>query len=152
MTASARLAQLGITLPTPPAAAGSYLPTAQTGSLLFTAGQLPLVDGKLPAVGKLGREISPEDGKEYARLAGINVLAQIHAAVGIDSVVRVVKVVGFVASVEGFTGQPGVINGASDLFGEVFGEAGRHARSAVGVAELPFGAPVEIEVVVEVAV
>lgn len=150
MTAKGRLAELGIELPTVAAAAGSYLPTMQTGNLLFTAGQLPLVDGRLPATGRVGAEVSPEDAKSYARLCGLNLLAAIDAAVGVDNVERVVKVVGFVASAEGFTGQPGVINGASDLFAEVFGEAGRHARSAVGVAELPLGAPVEVEAIVQV--
>jgi enamine deaminase RidA (YjgF/YER057c/UK114 family) len=145
-----RLAELGITLPQVAAPAGSYLPTARTGNLVYTSGQLPFVDSKLPAIGKVGAEVSPEDAKGYARIAAINVLAAVHAAVGLDAVVRVVKVVGFVASAEGFTGQPGVINGASDLFVEVFGDSGRHARSAVGVAELPLGAPVEVEAILEV--
>ncbi len=147
---SARLAALGFTLPQVATPAGSYLPTARTGNLLFTAGQLPFVDGRLPATGKVGAEVSPEDAKEYARLAGLNVLAAIDSAVGLDAVERVVKIVGFVASAEGFTGQPGVINGVSDLMAEVFGEAGRHARSAVGVAELPLGSPVEVEAIVQV--
>lgn len=150
MGAADRLAELGIDLPNVPAPAGSYLPTQRSGSWLFTSGQLPFVDGKLPAIGKVGAEVSPEDAKDYARQCGINVLAAIHAAVGLDAVVQVVKVVGFVASADGFTGQPGVVNGASDLFTAVFGDAGRHARSAVGVAELPLGAPVEVEAVVEV--
>ncbi len=145
-----RLAELGIELPTVAAPAGSYQPTARTGDLLFTAGQLPFVDGVLPAKGKVGADVTPEQANGFARTAAINVLAAVHAAVGLDAVVRVVKVVGFVASAEGFTGQPGVINGASDLFVEVFGDAGRHARSAVGVAELPLGAPVEVEAIVEV--
>ena len=149
-TPSARLAELGITLPQVATPAGSYLPTARTGNLLFTAGQLPFVDGRLPATGKVGAEVSPEDAKEYARLAGLNVLAAIDSAVGLDAVERVVKIVGFVASAEGFTGQPGVINGVSDLMAEVFGEAGRHARSAVGVAELPLGSTVEVEAIVQV--
>ena len=149
MTVKDRLAELGITLPTAPAAAGSYVPTAQTGNLLFTAGQLPFVDGQLPATGKVGAEVSAEDAKGYARQAGLNLLAVVDAAVGLDAVERVVKVVGFVASAEGFTGQPGVINGVSDLMAEVFGEAGRHARSAVGVAELPLGAPVEVEAILQ---
>lgn len=150
MTASERLVELGITLPQVATPAGSYLPSARTGDLLFTAGQLPFVDGRLPATGKVGAEVTPEDAKEYARLAGLNVLAAIDAAVGIDSVERVVKIVGFVASAEGFTGQPGVVNGVSDLMAEVFGDAGRHARSAVGVAELPLGSPVEVEAIVQV--
>lgn len=150
MTASERLAELGITLPQVATPAGSYLPSARTGNLLFTAGQLPFVDGRLPATGKVGAEVTPEDAKEYARLAGLNVLAAIDAAVGVDAVEKVVKIVGFVASAEGFTGQPGVVNGVSDLMAEVFGEAGRHARSAVGVAELPLGSPVEVEAIVQV--
>jgi enamine deaminase RidA (YjgF/YER057c/UK114 family) len=149
MAVADRLAELGLTLPQVATPAGSYQPWSRSGNLLFTAGQLPFLDGSLPATGKVGAEVSPEDAKEYARLSGLNVLAAIDAAVGLDEVVRVVKVVGFVASAEGFTGQPGVINGASDLFFEVFGDAGRHARSAVGVAELPLGAPVEVEAIVE---
>jgi enamine deaminase RidA (YjgF/YER057c/UK114 family) len=148
--ATDRLAELGLTLPQVAVPAGSYLPFTRVGDLVFTAGQLPLVDGRLPATGKVGAEVSPEDAKEYARLAGLNVLAAVHAAVGLDSVQRVVKLVGFVASADGFTGQPGVVNGASDLMAEVFGEAGRHARSAVGVAELPLGSPVEVEAIVQV--
>lgn len=150
VTASQRLAELGIDLPEVPAAAGSYLPAVRNGNLVYTSGQLPFVAGKLPATGKVGAEVSAEDAKAYARIAGINLLAAIDSVAGLDNVVRVVKVVGFVASADGFTGQPGVINGVSDLFAEVFGEAGRHARSAVGVAELPLGTPVEVEAVVEV--
>jgi enamine deaminase RidA (YjgF/YER057c/UK114 family) len=150
MTVKDRLTELGIELPVVAVAAGSYLPTVQTGNLLFTAGQLPFVDGRLPATGRVGAEVSPEDAKTYARLAGLNLLAAVDAAVGLDNVERVVKVVGFVASAEGFTGQPGVINGVSDLLADVFGEAGRHARSAVGVAELPLGAPVEVEAIIQV--
>ncbi len=145
-----RLSELGIELPGPPAAAGSYVPTQRSGNLVYTAGQLPFVQGKLPATGKVGAEVSPEDAKDHARTCGINVLAALEAAVGLDNVAQVVKVVGFVASAPGFTGQPGVINGVSDLLVEVFGDAGRHARSAVGVAELPLGAPVEVEAIVEV--
>ena len=150
MTVHDRLRELGIHLPTPATPAGSYTPTARTGNLLFTAGQLPFVDGLLPATGRVGAEVSPEDAKDYARQSALHVLAAVEAAVGLDNVERVVKVVGFVASAAGFTGQPGVINGASDLFFEVFGEAGRHARSAVGVAELPLGAPVEVEAILQV--
>lgn len=151
MSWSARLAELGIELPpvVPPLAA--YTPAVRTGSLVYTAGQVPMVQGTLAASGKVGAEISPDKGRELARVCALNALAAVHALVGIDSVVRVVKVVGFVASAEGFTGQPGVVNGASELFGEVFGEAGVHARSAVGVAELPLGAPVEVEIIVEVS-
>jgi enamine deaminase RidA (YjgF/YER057c/UK114 family) len=109
-----------------------------------------MVDGALAATGKVGAQVSPEQAKQLAARCALNALAAVHALVGLDHVVRVVKVVGFVASAEGFTGQPGVINGASELLADVFGEAGRHARSAVGVAELPLGAPVEVEVIVEV--
>lgn len=146
-----RLAELGIELPavTPPVAA--YLPAVRSGSHVWTSGQLPMIDGALASTGKVGVEVSPEEAKQHARTCALNALAAVHALVGIDAVVRVVKVVGFVASAEGFTGQPAVINGASEFLGEVFGAAGQHARSAVGVAELPLGAPVELELVVEVA-
>lgn len=150
MGAHERLAELGLTLPTvvPPVAA--YVPAVRTGSLVFTSGQLPMVEGSLPAVGKVGALVTPEQAKDLARLCTLNALAAIDALVGLDAVVRVVKVVGFVASTAEFTGQPAVVNGASELLGEVFGEAGRHARSAVGVASLPLDTPVEIELVVEV--
>lgn len=147
---TARLTELGLTLPevVPPLAA--YVPAVRTADLVYTSGQLPMMGGKLARVGKVGAEISPEEGKELAHICALNALAAVDALVGLDSIKRVVKVVGFVASAEGFTGQPGVINGASELLGQVFGEAGRHARSAVGVCELPLGAPVEVELVVEV--
>ena len=148
---SARLAELGLALPpvVPPVAA--YLPAVRTGSLVYTSGQVPMVDGQLAATGKVGAEVSPEDAYGYARQCALNALAAVHSLVGIDAVTRVVKVVGFVASAPTFTGQPGVINGASELLGEVFGEAGQHARSAVGVAALPLDAPVEVELIVEVS-
>ncbi|HKP39713.1 RidA family protein [Mycobacterium sp.] len=151
MTASQKLAELGIELPdvVPPLAA--YVPAVRTGNLVYTAGQLPMSSGKLIGTGKVGAEITPEDGKALARVCALNALAAVHSLVGIDAVTRVVKVVGFVASTAGFHGQPGVINGASELLGEVFGEAGAHARSAVGVSELPLDAPVEVEIIVEVA-
>ncbi|MGH3939588.1 MAG: RidA family protein [Pseudonocardiaceae bacterium] len=151
MSWSGRLAELGLALPPVATPAGSYLPAVRTGSLVFTAGQLPLVDGALPATGKLGAEIDPEHGKQLARICALNALAAVDALVGLDAVVQVVKVVGFVASAPRFTAQPAVLNGASELLGEVFGSAGAHARSAVGVAELPLGAPVEVELIVEVA-
>jgi enamine deaminase RidA (YjgF/YER057c/UK114 family) len=131
------------------APAGAYIPARRSGSLVFTAGQVPFVDGVLPATGKVGAEVTPEQGYDLARICALNALAAVDRLVGLDAVTGVVKVVGFVASAPGFTGQPGVVNGASDLLGAVFGEAGRHARSAVGVAELPLGAPVEVELVVE---
>ena len=151
MTVSARLAELGIELPdvVPPVAA--YVPAVRTGNLVYPAGQLPMEAGSLIRAGTVGADVTPEDGKAMARVCGLNALAAVHSLVGIDAVTRVVKVVGFVASAPGFNGQPGVINGASELFGEVFGEAGAHARSAVGVSELPLNAPVEVEVIVEVA-
>ncbi|MFW0793610.1 RidA family protein [Gordonia sp. CPCC 205515] len=154
-TWSARLTELGITLPDVVTPAGSYVPAVRTGNLVYTAGQLPIVAGELEVAGKVheGAEgvVTPEQANRAARQCALNALAAVHGLVGIDSVVRVVKVVGFVASAHGFTGQPGVINGASDLLGEIFGEAGVHARSAVGVAELPLGSSVEVELIVEVA-
>jgi enamine deaminase RidA (YjgF/YER057c/UK114 family) len=145
VSAVARLAELGIELPEVPAPAGAYVPAVRTGNLVYTSGQVAR-----DWSGKVGAEVSEADAKTAARSCALNALAAVDALVGLDSVVRVVKVLGFVASAPGFTGQPGVINGASELLGEVFGEAGAHARSAVGVAELPFGVPVEVELIVEV--
>jgi enamine deaminase RidA (YjgF/YER057c/UK114 family) len=150
VSVSQRLAELGIELPEVVAPLAAYVPAVQTGNLVYTSGQLPMQGGQLPAEGKVGGEVSAEDGKALARICGLNALAAVHALVGIDSVVRIVKVVGFVASAPGFNGQPAVINGASELMGEVFGPAGAHARSAVGVSELPLNAPVEVELIVEV--
>lgn len=150
MTASARLEELGLALPEAVAPLASYVPAVRTGNLVYTAGQLPMQDGKLLATGKVGAGISPDEGKAMARICALNALAAVNSLVGIDEVARVVKVVGFVASAPGFNGQPGVINGASDLLAEVFGERGAHARSAVGVSELPLDAPVEVELIVEV--
>jgi enamine deaminase RidA (YjgF/YER057c/UK114 family) len=147
----AKLAELGLELPqvAPPAAA--YVPAVQTGKHVYVSGQLPTVGGKLLATGKVGAGVSPEQAKDLAERCALNVLAAVDALVGLENVVKVVKVVGFVASAEGFVGQPQVINGASELFGAVFGEAGHHARSAVGVAELPLNTPVEVEAILEVA-
>ncbi|GAA3559364.1 RidA family protein [Amycolatopsis ultiminotia] len=150
MTWSERLTELGIQLPEVAAPLAAYVPAVRSGSHVYTSGQLPFVDGALAATGKVGGEVSPEEAKDHARTAVLNALAAVHALAGIDSVTRIVKVVGFVASADGFTGQPAVVNGASELLGEVFGDAGVHARSAVGVAELPIGAPVEVELIVEV--
>ena len=149
--AYARLAELGISLPqvAPPLAA--YVPAVQSGDYVYVSGQLPLVEGKLTQTGKVGAEVTAEQGAELARTCAVNVLAAVEALVGLGRVVKIVKVVGFVASAPGFTGQPAVVNGASNLFGDVFGEQGRHARSAVGVAELPLDAPVEVEAIVEIA-
>jgi enamine deaminase RidA (YjgF/YER057c/UK114 family) len=146
----ARLAELDIQLPDVAAPLAAYVPAVRTGSLVYTAGQLPMQFGRLVRTGKVGAEVSPEDAKALARICALNALAAVHSLVSVDAVTRVVKVVGFVASAPGFHGQPGVINGASELFGEVFGEAGAHARSAVGVSELPLDAPVEVELIVEV--
>ena len=146
-----RLGELGIELPGVAAPVAAYVPAVHTGSLVYTSGQLPFVDGRLAATGKVGSEVSPEEAQRHARTCVLNALAAVDGLVGLDEVIRVVKVVGFVASAEGFTGQPAVVNGASDLLGEIFGEAGAHARSAVGVAELPLGAPVEVELIVEVS-
>ena len=146
-----RLAELGLSLPAvvPPVAA--YVPAVRSGSLVWTSGQLPMVEGKMPATGKVGAEVGADEAKELARTCALNALAAIKAEVGdLSAVRRVVKVVGFVASAPEFTGQPGVVNGASELLGAVFGDAGRHARSAVGVVALPLDAPVEVELVVEV--
>jgi enamine deaminase RidA (YjgF/YER057c/UK114 family) len=147
----ARLAELGLALPAVSPPVASYVPAVRSGNHVYVSGQLPFVDGALPATGKVGAEVSPERARELAARCALNALAVIDDLVGLGSVVRIVKVTGFVASAPGFTGQPGVINGASELFGEVFGDAGRHARSAVGTAELPLGTPVEVEVIAEVA-
>lgn len=152
MSVADRLAELGIALPAVVPPVASYVPAVSHGGLVFTSGQLPMVDGAMPHLGKVGGEVSPEDAKADARQCALNALAAIEAEIGsLDRVTRIVKVVGFVASAEGFQGQPGVINGASDVLGEIFGDAGKHARSAVGVAELPLGAPVEVELVVAYA-
>jgi enamine deaminase RidA (YjgF/YER057c/UK114 family) len=149
-TRTDRMAEAGIVLPDVPAPAAAYVPAVRSGAYVYVSGQLPFVEGKLPETGKVGAEVGAEDAKAYARTCGLNALAAVEALVGLDAVVRVVKLVGFVASAPGFGGQPTVINGASELMSEVFGEAGRHARSAIGVAELPLGAPVEVEMIVEV--
>ena len=146
-----RLKNLGYELPTVPCPAGSYVPAARAGSLLFTAGQLPLREGRLTYIGKVGGDVSTEEAKEAARLCAINALAAVKAEAGLENVRRIVKVTGYVASAAGFNDQPGVMNGASDLLGELFGDKGLHARTAVGVAELPLDAPVEVELVVELA-
>ncbi len=151
MTAEERLAELGLTLPevVPPLAA--YVPAVRSGDHVHTSGQLPIVDGKLVATGKVGAEVDVQDAYELARVCALNALAAVASeAGGLSNIVRIVKVVGFVASAPGFTGQPQVVNGASDLLAAVLGDAGRHARSAVGVAVLPLDAPVEVEVIAEV--
>ncbi len=146
----ARLAELGIELPEATAPLAAYVPAVRTGNLVYTSGQLPMAGGKLPRSGKVGAAVSPEEGHALARICALNALAAVDALVGLDTVTKVVKVVGFVASAPNFNGQPGVVNGASELLGEVFGDAGAHARSAVGVSELPLDAPVEVELILEV--
>ncbi|WP_412515884.1 RidA family protein [Actinomadura madurae] len=151
-TPEERIRELGIELPevVPPVA--SYVPTARTGSLVYTAGQVPLVKGELGATGKVGAEVDAEEAARQARICALNCVAALKAELGeLSRVVRIVKVVGFVASAPDFHGQPEVINGASDLLVEVFGDAGRHARSAVGVAVLPRDVPVEVELIAEVS-
>ena len=150
-TVEERLSELGLTVPevVPPVAA--YVPAVRDGNHIYTSGQLPMVDGKLPATGKVGAEVSAEDAKELAAKCALNAIAAIKAELDdLEKVTRVVKVVGFVASDPSFTGQPAVINGASELLGKAFGDKGVHARSAVGVAALPLDSPVEVEVIVSV--
>jgi enamine deaminase RidA (YjgF/YER057c/UK114 family) len=150
VNASSRLQELGIALPQLVAPLAAYVPAVRTGNLVYTSGQLPIDGGKLARTGKVGADVTPEDGKSLARICALNALAAVGSVAPLDTVTRVVKVVGFVASAPGFNGQPGVINGASELFGEIFGDHGAHARSAVGVSELPLDAPVEVELIVEV--
>ncbi len=151
-TPEARLAALGLALPSVPAPLAAYVPAVRTGQHVYTAGQLPMADGKLLMTGKVGAQVNTAEAAALARAATLNALAAVASVTGdLSAVVRVVKVTGFVASDPSFTSQPQVVNGASELLLEVFGEAGRHARSAVGTAALPFDAPVEIELIVEVS-
>lgn len=145
-----KLEQLGLELPTVVPPVANYAPAVRTGSIVYTSGQLPMVDGALVSTGKVGAAVSPEQAADLARTCALNALAAVDGLLGIDAVVRIVKVVGFVSSAPGFSGQPAVLNGASDVLGEIFGDAGVHARSAVGVSELPLDAPVEVEIIVEV--
>ncbi len=146
----ARLIELGSPLPEVAKPVAAYTPAVVTGNLVFTSGQLPFTNGSLPETGKVGATVSPENAKAYARQAALNALAAVKLVIGdLDRVTRVVKLVGFVASVPEFSGQPGVINGASEFLNEVFGDAGLHARSAVGVPVLPLDSPVELEIIVE---
>lgn len=148
----ARLAELGISIPHLAKPVAAYVPAVVTGHLVHTAGQLPFVDGALPATGKVGAEVSADDAAGYARTCVLNALAAAQSVIGsLDRVTRIVKVTGFVASAPDFTGQPTVLNGASEVLGDIFGEAGQHARSAVGVAVLPLDAPVEVELILEFA-
>ena len=151
VTVEARLLELGLELPPPPQPVASYVPVAISGTLAFVSGQVPMEDGKLMVTGKLGAELDLDAGVAAARRCGLQALAALRSALGsLGRVRRIVKVSVFVASAQGFTDQPKVANGVSDLFVEVFGEAGRHARAAVGVPELPLGAPVEVELVAEI--
>jgi enamine deaminase RidA (YjgF/YER057c/UK114 family) len=151
-TPSERLADLGLTLPPVAVPQAAYVPAIRTGNYVYVSGQLPTVDGKLQAVGKVGDGVSAEEAAALARLCALNGLAAAASvAGGLDAITRIVKVTGFVASAPSFTGQPVVINGASEFFIEVFGEAGRHARSAIGLAVLPLDSPVEVELIAEVA-
>lgn len=149
-THSERLAELGIELPAVAAPVAAYVPALRDGDLVHTSGQLPFVDGELPVTGHVGGDVDPKKAKELARVAALNALAAVDSVASLDDIVQVVKVVGFVSSAPGFHGQPGVVNGASELLGEILGEAGVHARSAVGVAELPLNSPVEVEITVRV--
>jgi enamine deaminase RidA (YjgF/YER057c/UK114 family) len=147
-----KIAELGLLLPESSKPLAAYIPAVQTGNLVFTSGQLPMRDGQLLRTGKVGKEVSPEDAKALAETCALNALAAIKIAIGdLDKIQRVVKVVGFVASAPDFTGQPSVVNGASEFLGRVFGDNGIHARSAVGVAVLPLDAPVEVELIVEIS-
>ena len=152
MTATKRLLELGLVIPEVTKPVASYVPSTISGNLVFTAGQLPFIDGKMPATGKVGAEVDAADAAMMARTAVLNALAAVETSIGsIDRITKIVKLVVFVASEPGFSGQPAVANGASDTLVEIFGEIGRHARSAVGVAVLPLDAPVELELIVEFA-
>ena len=152
MDVRAKLAELGLTLPVAAIPVGAYVPAVRTGNLVFTAGQLPLLEGKIPFIGKVDGPVTPEQAKEMAQICALNALAAVELVAPVDSIVKIVRVVGYVNGVTGFIAAPGVVNGASELFIHIFGDVnGKHARSAIGVAELPLDAPVEIELTVEVA-
>ena len=147
----AKLAELGLTLPVAAKPVAAYVPAIRTGNLVFTAGQLPLVDGAIPKTGKVGGPVSVEEAKHFAQVCALNALAAVETVADVNKIVRVVRVVGYVNGVAGFISQPAVVNGASELYLNIWGEAGKHARSAIGVAELPLDAPVEVELTVEIA-
>ncbi len=147
----AKLAEIGLSLPVAAKPVAAYVPAVRTGNIVFTAGQLPLVDGAIPATGKVGDAVSVEDAKRYAQICALNALAAVETVADVNKIVRVVRVVGYVNGVPGFITQPAVVNGASELLLHIWGEAGKHARSAIGVAELPLDAPVEVELTVEIA-
>ena len=151
MSIQSKLAELGLKLPVAAAPVAAYVPAVRTGNLVFTAGQLPLVDGKIPFIGKVGSDVTPEQAKDMAQVCALNALAAIALVADIDQIERVVRVGGFVNGVPGFVAIPQVINGASELLIKLFGEVnGKHARTAIGVAELPLNAPVEVEMVVQI--
>ena len=145
-----KLAELGLSLPVAAKPVAAYVPAIRTGNLVFTAGQLPLVDGAIPMTGKVGDKVSVEDAKKFSQTCALNALAAVETVADVNKIVRVVRVVGYVNGISGFVSQPAVVNGASELFLHIWGEAGKHARSAIGVAELPLDAPVEVELTVEV--
>ena len=150
MSIQSKLAELGLTLPPAAAPVAAYVPAVRTGDLVFTAGQLPLVDGKIPFVGKVGSDVTPEQAKDMAQICALNALAAISLVADVDQIERIVRVGGFVNGIPGFVAIPAVINGASELLIKLFGEVnGKHARTAIGVAELPLNAPVEVEMVVQ---
>ena len=150
MSIQSKLAELGLTLPVAAAPVAAYVPAVRTGNLVYTAGQLALVDGKIPFIGKVGSDVTPEQAKDMAQICALNALAAISLVADIDQIERVVRVGGFVNGVPGFVAIPQVINGASELLIQLFGEVnGKHARTAIGVAELPLNAPVEVEIVVQ---
>ncbi|MFY8211343.1 MAG: RidA family protein [Candidatus Nanopelagicus sp.] len=150
MSVKEKLASLGLTLPTAAAPVAAYVPAVKTGNLVFTAGQLPVVDGKLVLTGKVGSDVTPEDAKKMAEICALNALAAISLVADIDQIEKIVRVGGFVNGIPGFVAIPAVVNGASELLIKLFGDVnGKHARTAVGVAELPLNAPVEIEMVVQ---
>jgi len=147
----AKLAELGLTLPVAAKPVAAYVPASRTGNLVFTAGQLPLVDGAIPSTGKVGTKVSIEEAKRLAQVCALNALAAVETVADVNKIVKVVRVVGYVNGEPGFISQPAVVNGASELYLHIWGEAGKHARSAIGVAELPLDAPVEVELTVEIA-
>ena len=147
----AKLAELGLTLPVAAKPVAAYVPAIRTGNLVFTAGQLPLVNGEMAGTGKVGGEVSVEEAKKLAEICALNCLAAVETVADVNKIIKVVRVVGYVNGIAGFSTQPAVVNGASELYLHIWGEAGKHARSAVGIAELPLNAPVEIELTVEIA-
>ena len=146
-----KLAELGLTLPVAAKPVAAYVPAIRTGNLVFTAGQLPLIDGAIPSTGKVGTKVSVDEAKRLAQVCALNALAAVETVAEVNKIVKVVRVVGYVNGEPGFISQPAVINGASELYLHIWGEAGKHARSAIGVAELPLDAPVEVELTVEIA-